>query len=161
MDGKHPIRKKDKMNPYTLSIEDDIYYISFTDGQGIFHKQEINKDIYAIFNKFELEDISWMNEVNRHLVEKGSTEESLGQILADSSEQVEDLVCRRIIYQELHSAISQLPEIQRRRVLLYYFGGYTYEQIAQIEGCKHPAIVKSVALAEKNIRKSLNKRKTN
>lgn len=59
--------------------------------------------------------------------------------------------------QELHRTIAQLPEIQRRRVLLYYFGGYTYEQIAQMEGCKYPAIIKSVAAAEKNIKKYLSK----
>jgi RNA polymerase sigma-70 factor (ECF subfamily) len=61
------------------------------------------------------------------------------------------------MYQELHKAIAQLPEIQRRRVLLYYFGGYTYEQIAQMEGCRHPAIIKSVTTAEKNIKKYLLK----
>lgn len=38
MDGNHPNRKKDKLNPYTLSIENDIYYITFTDGQGFFVK---------------------------------------------------------------------------------------------------------------------------
>lgn len=36
MDGNHPNRKKDKSNPYTLSVENNTYYISFTDGQGIF-----------------------------------------------------------------------------------------------------------------------------
>ena len=70
---------------------------------------------------------------------------------ADPSESVEDHVYRRIMYQKLHKAIAQLPEIQRRRVLLYYFGGYTCEQIAEMEGGKHPAIIKSVAAAERNI----------
>ena len=54
MDGTHPNRKKDKLNPYTLSIENNTYYISFTDGQGIFHKQEISMELYAAFNGFEL-----------------------------------------------------------------------------------------------------------
>ena len=44
MDGKHPNRKKDKSNPYTLSIENDTYYISFIDGQGVFHKQKISAE---------------------------------------------------------------------------------------------------------------------
>jgi len=48
MDGNHPNRKKDKSNPYTLSVEGDAYYISFADGQGIFHKQEISMD-WTIF----------------------------------------------------------------------------------------------------------------
>ncbi len=157
MDGTHPNRKKDKLNPYTLSIENNTYYISFTDGQGIFHRQEISMELYAAFNGFELDDISLMNEASRHLTEADAGEEPLVHKIADPSEPVEDHVYRRIMYQELHKAIAQLPEIQRRRVLLYYFGGYTYEQIAKMENCKHPAIVKSVAAAEKNIRKYLSR----
>ena len=155
MDGNHPNRKKDKYNPYTLSIENNTYYISFTDGQGIFHKQEISMELYAAFNSFELEDISWINETSRHLTESDMGEELLDHRIIDPSEPVEDHVYRRIVYQELHKTIAQLPEIQRRRVLLYYFGGYTYEQIAQMEGCKYPAIIKSVAAAEKKIKKHL------
>ena len=157
MDGNHPNRKKDKYNPYTLSIENSTYYISFTDGQGIFHKQEISIELYAAFNSFELDDISWINEASRRLTEADAGEEPLGHRIAAPSEPVEDHVYRRIMYQELHKAIAQLPEIQRRRVLLYYFGGYTYEQIAQMEGCKYPAIIKSVAAAEKNIKKYFSK----
>lgn len=157
MDGNHPNRKKDKSNPYTLSIENNAYYIAFTDGQGTFHKQEISMEIYAAFNGFELDDISLMNEISRHLTEADAVEEPLGHRIADPSEPVEDHVYRRIMYQELHKAISQLPEIQRRRVLLYYFGGYTYEQIAEMEGCRHPAVIKSIAAAKENIKKYLSK----
>lgn len=157
MDGKHPGRKKDKLNPYNLSIEDDIYYLSFTDGQGLFYKQEISKELYAAFDRFELDDISRINEANRHLTESDIYEEPLGHRIADPSEPVEDHVYRRTMYQKLHKAIAQLPEIQRRRVRLYYFSGYTYEEIAKMEGCKYPAIMKSVAAAERNIKKLLLK----
>ena len=152
MDGIHPNRKKDKLNPYTLSIENNTYYISFTDGQGIFHRQEISMELYAAFNGFELEDISWINEASRHLTEADTGEELLGHRIADLAEPVEDHVYRRIMYQELHKAIAQLPEIQRRRVLLYYFGGYTYEQIAQMENCTKRAVKFSVDAALKNLR---------
>ena len=152
MDGNHPNRKKDKSNPYTLSVEGDTYYISFTDGQGIFHKMEISMELYAAFNSFELDDISWINETSRHLSELDFGEESLSHKIADPSEPVEDHVYRRIMYQELHRAIAQLPEIQRRRVLLYYFGGYTYEQIAQMEDCTKRAVKFSVDAALKNLR---------
>lgn len=158
MDGKHPNRKKDKLNPYTLSIKDNNYYIEFIDGQGCFHKQEISMELYAAFNSFELDDISQMNVISRHLEQSELTEETISQRVANPPEPVEDHVHRRIMYQELHKAIAQLPQIQRRRLLLYYFGGYTYAQIAQMEGCKHPAIMKSVSAAEKNIKKHLAKR---
>ena len=66
MDGNHPNRKKDKLNPYTLSVENNTYYISFTDGQGIFHRQEISMELYAAFNSFELADISQINEAYKY-----------------------------------------------------------------------------------------------
>ncbi len=157
MDGNHPNRKKDKFNPYTLSVENDTYYISFTDGQGTFHKMVISMELYAAFNSFELDDISQMNVFSRHLEQSELTDETLNRRAVNPPEPVEDHVFRRLLYGELHKAIAQLPATQRRRLLLYYFGGYTYEQIAQMEGCKHPAIMKSVASAEKNIKKILSK----
>ena len=154
MDGNHPNRKKDKYNPYTLSIENNIYYISFTDGQGIFHTQEISIELFAAFNGFELDDISRINEASRHLAEADAGEEPLVHRIADTTEPVEDIVYRRSMYHELHKAIAQLPEIQRRRILLYYFGGYTYEQIAQMENCTKRAIKFSVDAALKKLREN-------
>ena len=152
MDGNHPNRKKDKLNPYTLSVENNTYYISFTDGQGFFHKQEIDLDLYSAFDRFELDDISQINEASRHLSELDFGEEPLSHKIADPSEPVEDRVYRRIMYQKLHKAIDQLPDIQRRRVLLYYFEGYTYEQIAQMEGCSKRAVKFSVDIALKKLK---------
>lgn len=154
MDGNHPNRKKDRSNPYALSIENNTYYISFTDGQGIVHTQEISIELYAAFNGFELDDISRINEASRHLAEADAGEEPLVHRIADTTEPVEDIVYRRSMYHELHKAIAQLPEIQRRRILLYYFGGYTYEQIAQMENCTKRAIKFSVDAALKKLREN-------
>lgn len=152
MDGNHPNRKKDKQNPYTLSVENDTYYIAFADGQGIHHKQEISMELYAAFNSFELDDISHMNVVSRHLEQSELTEETLNQRVFNPPEPVEDFVFRRVMYGELHNAIEMLPEVQRRRLLLYYFGGYTYDQIAQMEGCTKMAVKFSIEIAIKNLR---------
>ena len=42
MDGKHPSRKKDKYNPYTLTTLGEHYCVSFKDGVGILREVEIN-----------------------------------------------------------------------------------------------------------------------
>lgn len=157
MDERHPKRKKDQQNPYTLSIENGTYYISFTDGQGAVQKLEVDAELYELFDGFELEDISHMNIVSRHMEQLELTEEALSKRAFDRLESMEDWVSKKILYQKLHTAIAQLPELQRRRVLLYYFGGYTYEQIAEMEGCKHPAVIKSIAAAKKNIKKYFSK----
>lgn len=151
MDERHPKRKKDQQNPYTLSIENGTYYISFTDGQGNAQKVEVDAELYELFNGFELADISYMNIVSRHSEQLDLTDEALQRRATDQPESIEDCVAKRIKYQKLHTAIAQLPELQRRRVLLYYFEGYTYEQIAKMEGCTKRAVKFSVDTALKNL----------
>ena len=152
MDGNHPNRKKDKLNPYTLSIENNNYYIAFTDGQGVHHKQEISMELYAAFNSYELDDISHMNAASRHLEQSELTVESLTQRAFNPPEPLEDHVFRKMMYGEMHKAIDMLPEVQRRRLLLYYFGGNTYDQIAQMEGCTKMAVKFSIDIAVKKLR---------
>lgn len=153
MDGTHPKRKKDKYNPYVLSIENNQYYIAFTDCQGKHQKMEISESLYRAFDDFELEDISHLNQVSRYQEQSELTEVSLHGRAVEVPEPLEEQVYRKILQDKLHRAIGKLPEVQRRRLMLYYFGGYTYQQIAEMEGCKHPAIMKSVAAAEKKLKK--------
>ncbi|MGM9628917.1 MAG: RNA polymerase sigma factor [Faecousia sp.] len=155
MDGTHPNRKKDKLNPYTLSVENNTYHVSFTDGQGIFHKMEIDEAMYAAFDDFELEDISHMNVVSRHLEQSKLTEETLNHRAVTSPEPVEDRVYRKLLHEQLHTAIGHLPAVQRRRLLLHYFGGYTYEEIAKIEGCTKMAVKFSIDIAVKKLREKI------
>lgn len=153
MDGTHPKRKKDKYNPCVLSIENDGCCISFTDGQGQTQKVEISESLYEAFDDFELEDISHLNQVSRYQEQSELTEVSLHSRAVEVPEPLEEQVYRKLLCEKLHKAIEKLPEVQRRRLMLYYFGGYTYQQIAEMEGCKHPAIMKSVAAAEKKLKK--------
>ena len=74
---------------------------------------------------------------------------------ATPPEPMDEIVFQRMRKEKLHSAISMLPEIQRRRVNLYFFGGYTYEQIAKREGCTKRAVKKSVDGAIENLKKYL------
>ena len=77
MNEKHPNRKKDKHNPYTLMIVEGRYYLSFKDGRGVMQNIEIEKVLYDLFNRFELEDISYLNRVSRHIEHSELTENSL------------------------------------------------------------------------------------
>lgn len=152
MDGNHPNRKKDKLNPYVLSIENGDHYVAFSDGQGVRHKERISGELFELFDHFELEDISQMNAISRYLEHSELTEGTLNQRALLQPELIEDDVYRKIMYDQLHTAISELPNVQRRRVLLYYFGGYTYEQIAKKEGCTKMAVKFSIDIAVKKLR---------
>lgn len=155
MNEKHPNRKKDKHNPYTLMIVEGRYYLSFKDGRGVMQNIEIDKVLYDLFNRFELEDISYLNRVSRHIEHSELTESSLNDRAFYKEESLEETVSRSMEYEQLHKAISKLPEIQKRRLLLYFFGELNYEQIAELEGCKYQAIQSSIYAAIKTLKKFL------
>lgn len=156
MEGKHPKRKRDKYNPYTIYEVDKQYYISFKDGQGVCHEFEIDKSLYDAFDSFELEDVRYFNVLSRHIEQSEIWDTTLNIRALKKPESLEEAVLKNIQIEMLHEAIKKLPDIQRRRLVLYFFGGLTYEQIAALENCKHPAIVKSVNIALKKLKKILS-----
>ena len=70
MDDRHPKRRKDKYNPYTLSMIDGKCYLSFRDGQGVPHRLELDVKLYAVFDRFELDDCPLPAKIDRKKVKK-------------------------------------------------------------------------------------------
>ena len=151
---KHPNRKKDKYNPYTLTITEGHYYLSFKDGRGKQQNIEIDEMLYQMFDRFELEDISHLNRVSRHIEHSELTEETMNDRAFYKAERIEDIVSESIEHEQLHRAVSELPEVQRRRLKLYFFGELTYEQIAKLEGCTKRAVKFSVDIAVEKLKKN-------
>ena len=88
---KHPNRKKDKYNPYTLTITEGHYYLSFKDGRGKQQNIEIDEMLYQTFDRFELEDISHLNRVSTHIEHSDLTEETLNDRAFYKAERIEDI----------------------------------------------------------------------
>lgn len=167
MDGKHPgnadprpKRRRDQDNPYTIftvGIDTNTphYYMQFRDGSSIEHCLEIDRELFEAFNRFELEDLSHLNEVDNHYETRSLQEEALAAKMMECPETPEEAACRHLETEQLHQAIALLPAVQRRRLLLYFFGDFTYSQIAEMEGCRHQAVQKSIYAALKNLKKFL------
>ena len=152
-----PNRRHNKDNPYTIftvGINTDTphYYVSFKGWQGVRICMEIEKSIYELLDKFELEDLSYLNEVDRHYEHSELTEITLNSRAVVTVELVEDIV----EFEALHTAIKKLPRVQRNRLMLYYFYDMTLEEIAEREKCSVQAVSKSILAAEKNLIKFLN-----
>ena len=109
--------------------------------------------MFTLFDSFELDDLSYLNEVDRHYEQSELTEASLYDRAVHRPATVEESTLQSIEYAQLHRAISELPEIQKRRLILYYFQGLTYEQIAGIEGCTKRAVKFSVDIAVEKLKK--------
>ena len=168
MDGRHPNndkprpkRRKAEDNPYTLSETVDTslishYYISFTDGQGKRIRLEISQTLFDTFDRFELDDLSFLNEVDNHYEHSELTEATLNARALHKPGTVEEIVSSRTQNEKLREAIVHLPKTQRTRLLLYYFGGKTYQQIAEMEGCTIMPIKRSIDAALKKLKKFLD-----
>ena len=111
--------------------------------------------MYVTENIFELDDLSFLNEQERHLDWTELNEELLSRRSAQEPAPVEDAVYESMQTQALREGVNQLPEVQKRRLQMYFFDGLTYEEIAVREGCSYQAVQKSIAAALKKIRKFL------
>lgn len=149
----NPKRNKDKYNPYTIKIKEEKYYVSFKDSNNTLQEISITKEVYDAFDKFELEDISQIHKIRKHIEHNEVYEETLYQRSVIDSVSVEDEVSTKILNEELRQAINSLDEIQKRRIIKYYFYDKTYEEIAKEENCSKVAIKYSIDSAIKNISK--------
>ena len=131
------------------------FYVSFKDGEGYAHSIEISEALFHAFNDFELDDLSHMNEADRHYEKSELTEETLNRRALRPNPALEDIAGRRLESQRLHKAISALTETQQRRVFLYFWEELTYEQIAQVEGCTVMPVKRSIDAALKKLKEIL------
>jgi RNA polymerase sigma-70 factor (ECF subfamily) len=53
----------------------------------------------------------------------------------------------------MQDALATLTETQRRRFLLYHEHGLCCEQIAAVDGCTHPAVLKAISAAQEKLEK--------
>lgn len=153
----NPRRRKNKYNPYEIGFCNDKskYEVKFKDINNKQFNIEVSEEIFREFNKFELEDISEMNEYDRHIEHSQLTESTLHNRVKEKEISIEKLVLSRIEKEEIYKAISKLPEIQRRRILLYFFRDLKLREIANIDNTSIRAIQYSINIALKNLKKIL------
>lgn len=156
--NKHETRNKDKYNPYTLEVkENNSYILKFKDSRNVLQKISITKEIYDAFDSFELEDISQIHKIRKHIEYNEVYEESLYHRCVAENISVEDEVESKLLSEDLKNAIKLLNDIQKRRLIKYYFEDKSLKEIALEEGTSHQAISKSIHKAIEEIQKNLKK----
>lgn len=154
-----PKRRKSKDNLYTINFDEykTLYSVSFKDCTKKIVTIIINKNIYDAFNKFELDDLSLLNEFDRHIEHSELYDEALYKRALNKPISIEDNIIQKSKFEELHAAIKHLPEKQRKRIKMYYFEDLTMEEIANIEKCSKTAVKYSLDYAIDNLKKILKK----
>ncbi|MCI1965146.1 MAG: sigma-70 family RNA polymerase sigma factor [Oscillospiraceae bacterium] len=145
-------------NPYNLQIyaneNTKQYYAAFVDEEGKKIEVEISVAVAKVlFQTFVRKERNLRRSDERNLEHSELNEQILYQRALHKPESLEDIAFENLQKEKLWKAIGTLPKIQRRRLILYYFEGFTYEQIAQIEGCSFRAIKYSVDCAKENLKK--------
>ena len=159
-----PKRRKSKDNPYTLDYNDKehIYTVSFMDNKEVIHNVEVSKKVFEAFDKFELEDISQLHKVDKHIDGRNidnsdRTDIILYHLGVSTTKNVDEQVEEKLQNEELYKAINLLSDIQKRRLKMYYFEDMTLQEIADLEGCSTKNVYKSIEQAKEKIAKNLKK----
>lgn len=155
--NNRPKRRKYKDNPYTLGYDEvtNKYIVCFKNINGVIEQAEITEEIYKTFDRFELDDLSELNEYDNHIEHSEIFENNLYQRAINKSPSTVELAERNIRNDELKKAINCLSEVQRRRIELYYFEDMTLEEIAKMEQTSHQAVSKSIKKAIEELKELL------
>ena len=114
------------------------YFISFKDGQGGYHELEVSEQFFIEFQQMERR--------NRNLLQSDERHKEFLELIIEQE-------CSEL----LHRTIAALPEIQRRRFLLYYEYDFNYYEIAEMEHCTASSVGKSLSIAKEKIRTQMKK----
>lgn len=150
-------RRKSKDNPYIIKSdnENNIYSITFYDINLKKQNLPISKKLYDTFNTFELEDLSYLNKYDRHIEHYPVNEIKLNKKSNIKNIDLEQQVIKKIEYDNLYNAIKKLPDIQKKRIKMYYFQEKSQQEIANYEKCSLRAIQYSLKCGIENLKKYL------
>lgn len=150
----NPKRRKYRDNPYTLMNNEDEFCILFIDSSNNVQIIEVPEFVYDTFNLFELEDLSQMNEYDRHIEHMSFDDISFSKI-TNKQKSLEDEVINKILCDTLKKEISKLPEIQKRRLVMYFFNNMKLKDIALLENCSPRAVKSSIDISISKLKKIL------
>lgn len=152
----------DNANAYKLRTEVnngiECYYVSFFNSEQVLKEIEVSANIaQLLFKDFVRTERNLKRSDERNLEHSELTEQTLHQRVLHKPNSLEEIVFKNIQKELLWKVIESLPKTQRRRLILYYFEGFTYEQIAVIEGCKKMAVKFSIDIAKEKIKNFFEK----
>ena len=134
MKGKHPKRRKSKDNPYSICEVDGRYFLSFKDGKGDLQEFEITKTLYDIFNRFELDDLVYLNVWDRHIEHSEVWDNTLYERAVEEPISVEDMIIRKLEYEAVSKAIATLPEKQKKKIAFTLFKRHDFSRNCRSRG---------------------------
>lgn len=113
---------------------------------------EVSVEVYRVYEESRKQEERQRYERRKH-IEGKSFEHSLLFDLA--TEPLEETFERLETLREIGHELEKLPPLQRWRFILHFFYGYSYSEIAKMQGCHKSAVMRSAQSALKKIRKEI------
>jgi len=154
---ERPKRRRYKDNPYYLeknSLENNFFVLYKADYE--IKKIKVSQEVYNEFDNFEKQDLSELNQFDRHTEHYELEENSLYKRAVNKEKSIEKIVEKKIQYELLYNALSNLSLVQKRRITMYYFYEMKLKEIAEKENCSIMSIKDSIDIGIRNLKKFYN-----
>lgn len=132
--------------------ETDMCMVTIFDEKGVPMVVEVTPKVYEVFVKYDREMERQRKADSRHRDFRSLDTCMLFELSAELLERTWE---RFFIIAEMKKAFEELTPKQYRRILLHFIYGYTYREIAEMEGSNKATVMRSVKAALKKIRKKL------
>ena len=126
--------------------------VTILDENGIPVTVEVSREIYQVFVDYEREVERQRKADFRH---RDARSWDTCLIFEVSTETLEQTYERIRTLHEIQEALNEFTPKQRRRFLLHFAYGYTYMEIAKMEGSNKSTVMRSAKVALKKIQKKL------
>ena len=106
---------------------------------------EVSTEVADMMSAFERAEASYERKVRRYKAYYSLDHNSgIERSILFTSHSPEELYERKLTREELHAAITQLPDKQAKRIYAHYLLGMTKEEIARAEGVSWRAVHQSI-----------------
>ena len=129
------------------------YFIGFKDGQGNCHELEVSNQFFIEFRQIEGRNGNLQQWDERHREFSEVWDETLNRRALRLPKSLDELLMDKERDKLLYRLIDELPEIQKRRFLLYYGYDLNYYQIGAMEHCNASAARNSVVIAREKTKR--------
>ncbi|MFR8228183.1 MAG: RNA polymerase sigma factor [Lachnospirales bacterium] len=119
---------------------------------------EVSEEVAEMFKEFDRKEAAYRLRTYRHKAYYSlDRDDGLEHEAVFVSLSPHELYERKISMQELHAAISRLPDKQAKRIYAHFILGMTKKDIAQAEGVDEKVVRVAIERGLKNLEKYLKK----
>ena len=150
-----PKRRKSNDNPYTLEVINNTNVVIFKDSKNELQVVKVSGEVYNLMNQFELDDISQMHKIHKHIDKYTYFDEIIYSKAINKPISIEQQVEHKILIDKIKKEINTLPIIQRERIKKYFFENKTYDEIAKEEGINKTSVMRAINSSIEKISKKI------